>query len=60
MNKAKNSIFASFIRKATMRAYAAGAVTTATSTENGGVKLTDGIRMVYSKEIGRASCRERV
>lgn len=51
MNKAKNSIFASFIRKATMRAYAAGAVTTATSTENGGVKLTDGIRMVYSKEI---------
>lgn len=51
MNKAKNSIFASFIRKATMRAYAASAVTTATSTENGGVKLTDGIRTVYSKEI---------
>jgi N4-gp56 family major capsid protein len=51
MNKAKNSIFASFIRKASMKAYAAGAVTTATSTENGGVKLTDAIRMVYSKEI---------
>lgn len=51
MNRAKNNIFASFIRKASMKAYAAGAVTTATSTENGGVVLTDAIRMVYSKEI---------
>lgn len=51
MNKAKNNIFASFIRKACMKAHAAGSVTTATTSENGGVKLTDAIRMVYSKEI---------
>lgn len=51
MNKAKKNIFASFIRKASMKAYAAGSVTTATTNENGGVKLTDAIRMVYSKEI---------
>ena len=50
MNKAKKNIFASFIKKATMKAYAAGAVTTATDAK-GGVKLTDAIRMVYSKEI---------
>lgn len=51
MNKAKNNIFASFIRKASMKAFAAGSVTTATTNDNGGVKLTDAIRMVYSKEI---------
>lgn len=51
MNKAKNNIFASFIRKACMKAHAASSVTTATTNENGGVKLTDAIRMVYSKEI---------
>lgn len=51
MNKAKKNIFASFIRKASMKAYAASSVTTATTNENGGVKLTDAIRMVYSKEI---------
>lgn len=51
MNKAKKNIFASFIRKACMKAYAASSVTTATTDANGGVKLTDAIRMVYSKEI---------
>lgn len=51
MNKAKNNIFASFIMKACMKAHAAGSVTTAMTDANGGVKLTDAIRMVYSKEI---------
>lgn len=51
MNRAKKTIFASFINRAMLKAHAAGAVTTATSTENGGVKLTDAIRMVYSREI---------
>lgn len=51
MNKAKNNIFASFIRKACMKAHATSSVTTATTNENGGVKFTDAIRMVYSKEI---------
>lgn len=47
----KNSIFDGFIRKAFLKAHAAGNVTTATSTQNGGVVLSDAIRMVYSKEI---------
>lgn len=51
MNRAKKNIFASFIQKASMKAYAAGSVTTAVSNQNGGVVLTDAIRMVYSKEI---------
>lgn len=42
-------VFASLVKSMTLKAHAA--VTTATSTQNGGVVLTNGIRMVYSKEI---------
>lgn len=49
--KAKYSIFAGFIRKAVLKAHAANQITSATTSENGGVKLTDAIRMVYSREI---------
>ena len=49
--KAKDFIFAGFIRKAVLKAHAANQITSATTSENGGVKLTDAIRMVYSREI---------
>ena len=49
--KAKDSIFAGFIRKAVLKAHAVNQITSATTDQNGGVKLTDAIRMVYSREI---------
>lgn len=55
MRHAKRNIFANILNKALsaalVLAHAEGAVTTATSTANGGVILSDAVRMVYSKEI---------